>query len=156
MVDQRITELIVLGISLKMLELPSIDLVPMHRGKTADTTADDTAALFYKKGSDYISENASDFVLHNTGSNVYQKITTEEKAYQVFERTGDLTADPPVAHRYKPEALTAEPDAKVPNTNRYHYDRESISISVPEDTRLIESENLYGFHSRWCKCIRTP
>ena len=56
-------------------------------------------------------------------------------AYTVYYST----TDPPTSSNRK--AVYATPDAKVDDTNRYHYNQESISITVPESTTLKKVES---------------
>ena len=100
----------------------------------SDLSDDTTRALFYKKGSNYIDASPSNFVVGNSNTTVYEEVSADTKAYQVYLRTGDPDAEPPVAYRYA--TVTAEPDAKVSDTNRYHFNQEAISIEIPQGLML--------------------
>ena len=65
-----------------------------------------TGNFFYKKGSDYLGASSNNFVVSNSGTTVYENVDLDSKAYQVYDRTGDPSADPPVAYRYA--TVTAE------------------------------------------------
>ena len=93
-----------------------------------------SGTLVYKKGSTYETASSSNFVVSNSGTTVYENVELDSKAYQVYDRTGDPNADPPVAYRYA--TVTAEPDAKVEDADRYHYNQESISILAPTNVDL--------------------
>ena len=95
--------------------------------------------LVYKKGSDYLDASSSNFVVSNSGTTVYENVDLDSKAYQVYDRTGNPTDDPPVPYRYA--TVTAEPDAKVDDADRYHYNEESISISAPANVDLKRVRN---------------
>ena len=78
----------------------------------------------------------SNFVVGNSNTTVYVLIdgidtdTENRRAYQVYNRTGTNLED------YSYATVTADPDGKVTDAERYHYNEESISISVPTDLTL--------------------
>ena len=90
-----------------------------YRTSTAATslTATDDGTLVYRKGSTYEPASPSSFVVSNSGTTVYQNVVADNKAYQVYDRTGELPA-------YRYATVTAEPDAKVEDADRYHYNQE--------------------------------
>ena len=102
---------------------------------TASGTPNPT--FVYKKDSAYTeTTNTTSFFIGNSNKTVYEEVSADNKAYQVYLRTGDLTADPVVPYKYA--SVTAEPDAKVEDADRYHYNEEAIQISVPTGTTLIK------------------
>ena len=96
-----------------------------------------TDTFVYRKGNEYLTQDLaqSNFVVGNSNTTVYVLIggsdtdTENRRAYQVYNRTGTELD-------YSYATVTADPDGKVTDAERYHYNEERISISVPTDLTL--------------------
>ena len=114
-----------------------------YREIKAGTSFSDT--YYYKKDSKYEETNATTTFLVNSSGNVY--VPVSGKGYPVY--TGG-TYDSTKKTLASPKQLTAVPEDKVPDANRYHFNEEEVTITAEgANIKKVGTHDIFGTHSTW-------